>query len=85
MLLHCLNPSCKTPFHHLNEGRVFSIERIISTGGEPCYRIEHFWLCGPCSLTLKVVVEDGQVTTQPIHPEPIPCEPERHSAALHRS
>jgi len=68
----CLNPACGTPFRYLQEGRIFSIERAVALPGspEPQRLIEHYWLCGPCSLHLKVVVENGLVTTQPIPAEP---------------
>ncbi|MBZ5616759.1 MAG: hypothetical protein LAO23_22375 [Acidobacteriia bacterium] len=71
MLSHCLNPSCTAQFRFLHEGRIFKIERTTASldDSNPQRLVEHYWLCGPCSLALKVVVENGVVTTQPIHPE----------------
>ncbi len=71
MLSHCLNPSCNAQFHYLHEGRVFKVEQVVASpdGSDPQNVVEHYWLCGPCSLLLKVVVENGVVTTQPIHTE----------------
>ena len=71
MLSRCLNASCGAPFHFLEEGRIFNIEHVVATAGteEPQRFVEQYWLCGLCSQELKVVVENGCVTTQPIHLE----------------
>ncbi|MFI5113580.1 MAG: hypothetical protein ACHP7J_00445 [Terriglobales bacterium] len=71
MLSRCLNASCGAPFHFLAEGRIFNIEHIVATAGkgEPQRFVEQYWLCGLCSQGLKVVVENGRVTTQAIHLE----------------
>jgi hypothetical protein len=76
MLSHCLNPACGTPFRYLSEGRIFQIESVVAQSGslEPQRSIEPYWLCGSCSLHLKVVVENGSVTTQSIHTEPFAGE-----------
>ncbi len=71
MLSCCLNSACGAPFRYLHEGRIFNIERVVAVPGnpEPQRLVEHYWLCGICSMSLKVVVENGCVTTQPIHLE----------------
>ncbi|MBI1740480.1 MAG: hypothetical protein HYR57_06320 [Candidatus Koribacter versatilis] len=71
MLSRCLNPACGAPFRYLQDGRIFSIERAVAVPGDPEIQrlVEHYWLCGSCSMHLKVVVENGSVTTQPIHQE----------------
>ena len=71
MLSSCLNPSCDTPFRYLYEGRIFTVERFVTSpdGLNTERMIEHYWLCGPCSRTMKVVVEDGVATAVPIRPE----------------
>ncbi len=71
MLSRCLNASCGAPFHFLEEGRIFNIEHLVATAGrgEPQRFVKQYWLCGLCSQGLKVVVENGCVTTQPIHLE----------------
>lgn len=67
MLSRCLNSACGASFRYLSEGRIFHIERVVSRpGAEPQRSVEPYWLCGPCSLRLKVVVENGEVTTQSI-------------------
>ena len=71
MLSRCLNPGCKTLFRYLSHGRVFTVERFVTSpdGLNTERMIEHYWLCEPCSRSLKVVVENGVATTVPIHPE----------------
>jgi hypothetical protein len=68
MLSNCLNPACRTPFSHLRDGRVFSIESALTHAAsrDPQKAAEQYWLCGTCSQFLKVVIEDGHITTAPI-------------------
>jgi hypothetical protein len=70
VLSKCANPACLARFHYLHEGRIFNIE----TGTVSCesnssstHKIEHFWLCESCVQTLKVVLENGVVTTRLLH------------------
>ena len=72
MLSKCANPACLARFHYLHEGRIFNIETgaLASDGNRsPNRRIEHFWLCERCAQTLSVVLENGVVTTRPLHLE----------------
>ncbi len=71
MLSRCLNPACGAPFRYLHEGRIFNVERVVAVPGnpEPQRFVEHYWLCGLCSMSLKVVVDRGLVSTRPIHLE----------------
>jgi hypothetical protein len=71
MLSQCLNPSCGAPFRYMYEGRVFAVERSTMTadGVRAERTIAHYWLCGPCSRTMKVVVENGVATAVPMHVE----------------
>jgi len=73
MLAKCLNPACSSSFRYLHEGRIFRIETpdpaVVATSLS-VQRTEHFWLCAVCCMRLKVVVEDGKVTTHPIAIEP---------------
>jgi hypothetical protein len=69
MLSKCANPACLARFHYLHEGRIFKIETatVLSVGrNSPNHRIEHFWLCERCAQTLRVVLENGVVTTRPL-------------------
>ncbi|MFZ3212313.1 MAG: hypothetical protein WA188_12445 [Terriglobales bacterium] len=38
-------------------------------GSNPVRKIEHFWLCGPCSTTLTLVMHEGKIETVLIEPE----------------
>lgn len=58
MLAKCANPSCSTPLVYLREGKIFMVESpqpqlelLSATPTKPkaANRVEHFWLCGPCS------------------------------------
>jgi hypothetical protein len=71
MLSRCLNPGCNAVFRYLYDGRIFTVERFVtSPDGLNTERIiAHYWLCGPCSMAVKVVVENGVATTVPINPE----------------
>jgi len=72
VLSECANPACLSRLHYLHEGRIFKVEtgRIPSDrNGSPTHRIEYFWLCGRCAQTLTVVLENGVVSTRPLHLE----------------
>jgi len=67
MLSKCANPSCSTPLIYLREGKIFMMDHSplqqmamsgfaqIKAGS----RVEHFWLCGPCSAELTVTYDPG--------------------------
>jgi len=68
MLAKCANPSCSTPLVYLREGKIFMMEHnqhpqlrpqgpVLVT--QPTHRIEHFWLCGPCSAEMTLIYENG--------------------------
>jgi hypothetical protein len=70
VLSKCANPACLARLHYLHEGRIFNIETgsVASDGNNSVsHRIEHFWLCERCAQTLTVVMENGAVTTRPVH------------------
>jgi len=68
MVSNCLNPACRVPFSHARDGRFFSVDRQLAhhQNQAPDHQPEQYWLCGPCSQLLKVVVEDGEIKTVPI-------------------
>jgi len=76
MIAKCANPVCSTAFHYLREGKIFRMECDPSgsplkpklAGSKPVRKIEHFWLCGPCSATLTLVMNEGKVETVAIEP-----------------
>ena len=94
MLSKCANPACLARFHYLHQGRIFKIETgAVSSDttaspstaspstASPTRRIEHFWLCERCVQTLTVVLENGAVTTRPLHRELSEGMPQEKSEA----
>jgi hypothetical protein len=71
MLNKCSNPSCSTPFRHLQDGKLFRMENDPVAHRGDSNRMEYFWLCDRCSCTLTLRLrEDGTVVAVPM-PEPI--------------
>lgn len=69
MLSKCANPSCSTPFIYLREGKIFAMEhppgpQPVRDTDQPLQtlspRLEHFWLCGPCSAEMTLVYDRRQ-------------------------
>jgi hypothetical protein len=61
MINVCYNSGCKKELHYLRDGRIV---RIIHGRGNEA-RLEHFWLCGPCSGEYDFVFEtDGSVSLE---------------------
>jgi hypothetical protein len=57
MIHQCANPSCCKPLHFLREGRIFVFDLPDPHVPHPAPggragRLQHFWLCGPCSETM---------------------------------
>ncbi len=53
MIKSCSNPQCAKPLHYLREGRIFVFDAFSVTTGTKDRRtccLEHYWLCGECSL-----------------------------------
>lgn len=60
MLSKCLNPACSTPFRYFRNGKIFNLEMPSSSGSQGNdRRREFFWLCGPCSITMRVTLRNG--------------------------
>lgn len=59
MVSQCANPQCGKPLHYLREGKVFLLHAQ-GSGGQGD-RMEHFWLCGECSLDYIVKEAQGHV------------------------
>jgi len=54
MVDKCANPKCAKPLHYLREGRIFVFDVAVGDGAESIHRMEHFWLCGVCSKTMRL-------------------------------
>jgi hypothetical protein len=64
MLSKCANPACSTPLIYLREGKIFmiessrpNVEETDPVGPKAQSRVEHFWLCGPCSSVLTLAFD----------------------------
>ena len=66
MLAKCANPSCSTPLVYLREGKIFMVEapqpqlelmNAAPTKLKAANRVEHFWLCGPCSNEMTLTYD----------------------------
>ena len=77
MISKCANPACSVPFHYMREGRLFRMEFDPDPHAEgpafvgqlkPPRKIEHFWLCGACSATLTLVMQEGKVHSVRLDP-----------------
>ncbi len=74
MLSKCANPACSTPFQYLREGKLYQIELSPTEEGglhlvrrRPGRKVEHFWLCGPCSARMTLAYQRGKgVITLPL-------------------
>ena len=53
MVNKCANPKCAKPLHYLREGRIFVFDAE-NNSEKPIHRMEHFWLCGACSQTMRL-------------------------------
>jgi hypothetical protein len=54
MVQNCANPKCAKPLRYLREGRVFVFEVAESNEAKAKHHMEHYWLCGVCSKTMRV-------------------------------
>ena len=55
MVNRCANSKCHKPLHYLREGRIFVFDLPdpnVPVPGGRARRLQHFWLCGPCSETM---------------------------------
>ena len=74
MLSKCANPDCTTTLHYLREGKVFKVENdsdmflVKGTEKKPVRKVEHYWLCGPCSESHTLISdrEGVQVVPKPL-------------------
>ncbi|MGZ4840490.1 MAG: hypothetical protein ACXV5J_01995 [Candidatus Angelobacter sp.] len=66
VLAKCANPSCSTTLVYLREGKIFMIESpepqttldgTTSIRSKASNRVEHFWLCGPCSSEMTLIYD----------------------------
>jgi hypothetical protein len=89
MLAKCANPSCSTPLVYLREGKIFMVESpqsqfellsAVSAKPKASKRVEHFWLCGPCSNDMTLTF-DRQRGVEIVHKKTIGKAPLVHRAS----
>jgi len=57
MVNQCANLTCAKPLHYLREGRIYIFDAAVGStdpGAKRLRRLEHYWLCGPCSETMMM-------------------------------
>lgn len=94
MVSKCANPACSAPLLRLREGKLFQFEvRSISVpcedppgsehGEAPTRQIAHYWLCGPCSERMSLLLEVDSVQVVPLsgEGEEARCSENYYSAA----
>ena len=62
MLTKCANPVCGAHFRYLNQGRIYNVP-IYGPQAKSCQwplRVEHYWLCSSCCMTLTLVFRNGR-------------------------
>jgi hypothetical protein len=72
MISKCANPDCATPLQYLREGKLYRIEveqsaaasisRVAEqTKKKPARKVEHFWLCGRCSQSMDISLDENRL------------------------
>jgi hypothetical protein len=85
MVSKCANPECSSPFQYFREGKLFQVETAslgelpppgpqLVAGKKP-HRMEHYWLCGPCSATMTLTYDRVKGVIA------VPLRPVRRAAA----
>jgi hypothetical protein len=70
VLSKCANPACVASFRYLHQGRIFNIDvSAVSPEKYHIPKIERFWLCEQCAQVMKVVRENGVVSTRLLYLE----------------
>jgi hypothetical protein len=70
MLARCANPICGAHFRYLKQGRIYNVP-LYGPDDRSCkwpQRVEHFWLCSNCCVTLRLVWRNGKAEVQERHP-----------------
>ncbi len=70
MLAKCANPICGAHFLYLNRGRIYNVPIYGADERSPTgpKRVEHFWLCSDCCITLTLVWRKGRAEVQERRP-----------------
>ncbi|HVP51517.1 MAG TPA: hypothetical protein VMT05_05385, partial [Terriglobales bacterium] len=73
MISKCANPACSVPFLYMRDGKLFRMEYDAEAQAlgpqfgelprKTARRVEHFWLCGSCSISMTLIMSGGKVET----------------------
>jgi len=82
MIWKCANSACSVPFHYMRDGKLFRMEyageqqaigpRFGELPKKAVRKVEHFWLCGSCSLSMTLIMNAGKVKTVALEPTGLP-------------
>jgi hypothetical protein len=68
MVDYCANPGCARPLKYLRDGRIYIFDVGSAQGGPGGKRmrhLEHYWLCGACSMSLVLIQDPAGIHVQP--------------------
>jgi hypothetical protein len=51
----CANPDCRRELRYFREGKIYAFLMSPAVGHR---RLEHFWLCGECCKTMRLICVD---------------------------
>jgi hypothetical protein len=72
---YCANPKCMKPLHYLREGTIYIFE-VRETDAEVATRsvhhLEHYWLCGECSIAHRLERTPNNELRLVSKPSPLP-------------
>jgi hypothetical protein len=51
MVSQCANPDCRRELRYLRDGKIYAFAVSTGNGSES---LEHFWLCGECSKSMRL-------------------------------
>lgn len=70
MLAKCANPICGAHFRYLKQGRIYNVPIYNADERSSMWpqRVEHFWLCSNCCVTLTLVWRNGRAGVQERYP-----------------
>ena len=81
MTTQCANKACGTRFRYFRSGKIYLIDFKSNANGAHHGRdVEYFWLCGSCSLKMRVSLNsDGNVILEDLEAA---SSPARQTAAI---
>jgi hypothetical protein len=85
LLDKCSNPSCRSSFRYINDGRLFRIDSDPSGSSSYLTKSEYFWLCQKCARAMSLrLTEDATVEMFPSSDTLRPAKSAVDFVAIHR-